>query len=136
MPLSAPPGHAGNGRADDGAVERLLHHARGVDTEQIKRALDEVFDQALIFHGFADYMRDYDLYVYATADPRTGIAPEYLRYRFTHCVRATATTAVRRDVWPRSLGDEFTDYAEWERSGGPEGYVWGVKWHASIPACI
>ena len=118
---------------DERALGELMRHARAVDAEEIKRALDEVFDQALVFHGFADYMRDYDLYIYATSDPRTGIAPEHLRYRFTHCVRATATTAVRHDVWPRSLGDEFTDYEEWLRSGAPEGYVWGVKWQGLYP---
>jgi hypothetical protein len=108
-------------------------HAPDVNTQEIKSALDEVFDQAVIFHAFADYMRDYDVYIYATADPRTGIEPEHLRYRFTHCVRATATTAVRRDVWPRSVGDEFTDYEDWLRSGEPEGYVWGVKWQVLYP---
>lgn len=110
-----------------------MSHARVVNTEEITHALDEVFDQALVFHGFADYMRDYDVYVYATADPRTGIEPEHLRYRFSHCVRATATTAVRDDVWVRSVGDEFTDYEEWIRSGEPEGYVWGVKWQGLYP---
>ena len=31
------------------------------------------FDQALVFHGVTDYMRDYEVFIYATADPRTGI---------------------------------------------------------------
>jgi hypothetical protein len=115
------------------AVDAFFTDARGVDSDEIRRALDEVFDQALVFHCFADYMRDYDLFVYATADPRTGIAPEHLRYRFTHCVRASASTAVRRDVWPRSLADDFTDYGAWERAGEPEGYVWGVKWQGLYP---
>ena len=110
-----------------------LGQAVHVNEQQLREAFDDVFDQAVLFHGFADYMRDYDVYVYATADPRTGIEPEHLRYRFTHCVRATVTTAVRRDVWPRSLGDEFTDYDAWRRSGEPEGYVWGVKWHCLDP---
>jgi hypothetical protein len=44
-----------------------------VDIPEIQAAFDDVFDQALIFHGFADYLRDYGLFVYATADPRTGI---------------------------------------------------------------
>ncbi len=25
------------------------------------RPFDEVFDQAIVFHGFADYMRDYEV---------------------------------------------------------------------------
>ncbi|MBE1875389.1 hypothetical protein [Myceligenerans pegani] len=104
-----------------------------MDRHQLQDAFDEIFDQALVFHGYVDYMRDYDLYIYATADPRTGIAPEHLRYRFTHCVRATATTTVRRDVWATSLGDEFTDHLAWERAGEPDGYVWGVRWQALYP---
>ncbi len=34
----------------------------------IASAFHEVFDQAVVFHGFADYMRDYDVVIYATAD--------------------------------------------------------------------
>jgi hypothetical protein len=104
-----------------------------VDDQQLHEAFDEVLDQAVVFHGFAEYMRDYDVYLYATADPRTGVAPEHLRYRFTHCVRATATTSVRSDAWSRSLGDQFTDYEGWLRSGEPEGYVWGVKSQVLYP---
>ena len=44
---------------------------RGVDTSEIQAAFDDVFDQAILFHGFADYMRDYEIFIYATADPRT-----------------------------------------------------------------
>lgn len=115
------------------AANDVLVHAVWVDKQQLREAFDKVLDQAVVFHCFADHMRDYDVFVYATADPRTGIPPEHLRYRFTHCVRATVTTAVRRDVWPRSLGDEFIDYGEWCRAGEPEGYVWGVKWHGLYP---
>jgi hypothetical protein len=105
----------------------------GVDEDEITRAFEDAFDQALVFHGFADYMRDYDVYVYATADPRTGISPEHLRYRFTHCVRATVTSAVAPDVWARSLDDRFTDYQTWVSSGEAEGSVWGVKWQGLYP---
>jgi len=31
-----------------------------VDSSEIQAAFDDVFDQAIIFHGFADYMRDYE----------------------------------------------------------------------------
>ncbi len=41
------------------------------EEEDIQRTLDSVFDQALVFHGFADHMRDYDVFVHCTADPRT-----------------------------------------------------------------
>jgi tRNA C32,U32 (ribose-2'-O)-methylase TrmJ len=44
-----------------------------VHAQQIAEAFDDVFDQAIVFHGFTDCIRDYDVIVYATADPRTGI---------------------------------------------------------------
>ena len=57
-----------------------------MNTAEIESAFNDAFDQAVLFHGFADYMRDYEVFIYATADPRTGIRPEHLRYRFTHWV--------------------------------------------------
>ena len=101
-----------------------------VDSSQIQTAFDDIFDQALVFHGFADYMRDYDIYIYATADPRTGIQPEHLLYRFTHCVRATVTTAVHPEVWKQSLDERLVDY---EQGRNLDGYVWGVKWQVLDP---
>jgi len=101
-----------------------------VDRAEIERAFNDVFDQALLFHGFAEHMRDYDVVIYATADPRTGIQPEHLRYRFTHCVRATTTTAVRPDVWNKSLDDRLIDF---EQGKDLDGYVWGVNWQVLYP---
>ncbi|MEV0029866.1 hypothetical protein [Nocardia sp. NPDC050793] len=101
-----------------------------VDAAQIAQALEDVFDQAIVFHGFADYMRDYDIFLHATADPRTGVQPEYLRYRFKHCVRATATSAVPVEVWARSLDDRLVDY---EIGRELDGYVWGVRWQCLYP---
>jgi hypothetical protein len=80
-----------------------------MDAREIQSAFDDVFDQAIIFHGFADYMRDYEVFIYATAGPRTGIMPEHLRYRFKHCVRATVTTALTPQIWQRSLDERLID---------------------------
>ncbi|WP_443054213.1 YxiG-like protein [Streptomyces sp. NBC_00683] len=41
--------------------------------------LDETFDHAVVHHGYTNYMHDYEVLVCATADPRTGITPSYLR---------------------------------------------------------
>jgi hypothetical protein len=101
-----------------------------VDVQQITAAFEDVFDQALVFHGFTDYMRDYDVFVYATADPRTGIPPDYLRYRFMYCVRASVTSAVTSEVWSQSLDDRLTDF---EQGRELDGYVWGVRWQALYP---
>ncbi len=59
-----------------------------MNAAEIQTALDNVFDQALLYHGYTDYMRDYELVVHAVSDQRTGIPPAYLRYLFRNCVEA------------------------------------------------
>jgi hypothetical protein len=101
-----------------------------MDNEALQRALDDVFDQALVFHGFVDYMRDYEVIVYATADPRTGVQPAYMRYLFRYCVEARCQTTVPSDIWHDSLDDRLIDYgADVDLAG----YVWGVKWQCLYP---
>ena len=81
-----------------------------MDTAQLKADLDNVFDQALNFHGFTAYMRDYEMFTYCTVDPRTGIAPEHLRYLFKLCVIAEVETALSEEIWSRSLDERLIDY--------------------------
>ena len=109
----------------------MRDHAE-VDTAGIQAAFDHVFDQAVVFHGFADYMRDYDVFIYVGADPRTGIRPEHRRYRFTYCVRATVATAIGLAGWRVSLDERLVDYEQYlqGREQGrdlDDGFVWGVK---------
>jgi hypothetical protein len=104
-----------------------------MDSSAIRTAFEDVFDQAIVFHGFAKHMRDYDVFIHASADSRTGIEPEHLRYRFTHCVRATITTAVPRDVWKRSLDERLLDYDSYLAADDLDGYVWGVDWQLLYP---
>jgi hypothetical protein len=103
-----------------------------MDSAEIRRAFDDVFDQAVVFHGYADYLRDYDVFVQVSARPRTGIPPEYLRYRFTHCVRATVESSIPPNVWADSLDERLTDY-EAAIANDLDGYVWGVKWQLLYP---
>jgi hypothetical protein len=42
-----------------------------MDTAVLEQMLDETFDHAVLHHGYTDYMRDYEVTVHATADPRT-----------------------------------------------------------------
>jgi len=97
---------------------------------EIETAFADVFDQAIVFHGFADYMRDHDIYIYATADPRTGIQPEHLRYRFKHCVVAKAVTAVPPAIWKNSLDERLIDYAQGRDLNG---HVRGAGWQVLYP---
>jgi hypothetical protein len=103
--------------------------------EQIER--DEVFfDSAIVSHGWAAHLRDYDIIIeVGAARPDGGgsyIAARY-RYRFTHCPEVHVLTAVRDEVWKASWDDRFIDYGEWERSGAPEGFVWGVCFADAYP---
>lgn len=79
----------------------------------------QLFDGAIVRHGFTPYLRDYDIVAYF------GQGPQYL-YRFSHCTLVEVTTAVPDDVWQRSWSDCFIDYSEWLKSGEPNGYVWGI----------
>lgn len=36
-------------------------------------------------------------------------------------------------MWPLSWADVFTDYAQWEAAGHPDGYVWGTGWSLAYP---
>lgn len=87
--------------------------------EELQKKLQEVlFDSNIIKHGFAPFLRDYDVIA--------KINESQFLYRFSHCTSATITTAVGDDVWRQSWTDVYTDYSAWERAGHPEGYVWGV----------
>jgi len=81
-----------------------------MDRDAMQRAFDDVFDQALIFHGFTDYMRDYEVITYSTASPSTGIAPAFDRYLFQYCVQAKVSSSVSpatADLWSREVGIRF-----------------------------
>ncbi|MER6181954.1 hypothetical protein [Streptomyces sp. NPDC001652] len=101
-----------------------------MDTAVLEQMLDETFDHAVVHHGYTNYMRDYEVIVYATADPRTGITPSHLRYLFRYCVEARCETSVPAETWRVSLDDRLIDH---ETGADLDGYVWGVKWHCLYP---
>jgi hypothetical protein len=100
---------------------------------------DDLFlDSAVDSHGFAEFMRDYDIVIDVPALKPDGggsyIEGRY-RYRFTHCVESHAHSTVRPDVWQRSWSDVFIDYAAWEHAGEPGGYLWGSTTRSPTPDC-
>jgi hypothetical protein len=101
-----------------------------VEPAEIRAAFEAAFDHALLYHGFADHLRDYDLFVRIAGDRRLGESTRHVRYRFRHCVRATATTALTPEIWQRSLDDRLLTHAHADRLGG---FVWGVKWQNLYP---
>jgi hypothetical protein len=95
-----------------------------------------LFDSPITQHGFASFMRDYDVVIDVPAvkpDASGSYIIGQYRYRFTHCVEANIETAIPPETWRRSWSDEFTDYAAWEAAGNPSGFVWGVKWADAYP---
>ena len=101
-----------------------------MDRAAMQAAFDDVFDQALVFHGFTDYMRDYELITYSVAAPETGIAPSFDRYLFRYCVEATITSTLTPRIWADSLDERLIDH---ETGKDLDGYVWGVRWQALYP---
>jgi hypothetical protein len=99
----------------------------------IKEKLAEypLIDVAVLHHGFAPFMRDYD--VIAEIDDAIGTGSGIYRYRFTHCTEAHVTTLVSDDTWRQSWDDLFTDYERWTESDSPDGFVWGVCWSMANP---
>jgi hypothetical protein len=101
-----------------------------VDVLEIQSAFVDAFDQGLVFHGFTDYMGDYEMVLQLSADPRTGIPTEFFRYLFVNCVQANVSTALTPEIWARSLDERLVDY---ESGSELDGYVWGVKWQLLYP---
>lgn len=104
---------------------------------------DDLFlDSAIVSHGYAPHLRDYDLVidVVGALPPEVPIGDTtgtYVigrwRYRFTHCAESHVVTSVTNEAWRRSWDDVFIDYATREAAGNPEGFVWGVQWADAYP---
>lgn len=102
-----------------------------MDPAVLQQLLDETFDHAVVHHGYVNYMRDYEVIVHATADPRARIEPAYFRYLFRYCVEARCETSVPSETWRVSLDDRLLDHETADPDLG--GYVWGVKCHCMYP---
>lgn len=98
-----------------------LEESGPVKASDIQETLERgnLFDGAILKHGFAPYMRDYDLVAYFARESEC-------LYRFSHCPLIEITTRVADDDWRHSWGDNFINYSEWLKSGSPAGYVWGI----------
>ena len=98
---------------------------------------DDLFlDSGVVAHGFAPHGRDYEVVIdVPAASPHGGagyIQGRYV-YRFTHCPEVRITSAVGSEAWRTSWLDCFIDYAEWERAGSPDGFVWGLDYADAYP---
>ena len=93
--------------------------------DELLKWLPEV-DFAVLQHRFASHGRDYIVLIEDLNQGQHEIA-------FSHCVRTDCETRVRDEVWPKSWGDEFTDYERWTSAKEPDGYVWGTNWSLAYP---
>jgi hypothetical protein len=100
------------------------------------------FDSAIVAHGYAPHLRDYDVVVDVPAALPPGVpigdtVGSYImgryRYRFTHCPESHVTTSVDDDIWRMSWDDVLIDWDEWEAADNPEGFVWGKKFADAYP---
>ncbi|GAA3747787.1 YxiG-like protein [Streptomyces sp. NEAU-PBA10] len=92
-----------------------------METAELGRMLGGTSDHTVVHHGYTNYMCDYEVIVYAAADPRAGYVPCHLRYLFRHCVDARVETS-ESAVSPRGA------------HGHPIGGLdrdWGTKWRFS-----
>ena len=97
-------------------------------SELLKGALSE-YDFGVLEHGFAPHGRDYRFVI----QDSLCTAPGTYELVFTHVVDLKYETRVGDSVWQTSWADEFTDYAKWQASGEPEGYVFGTDWSLAYP---
>lgn len=80
----------------------------------------------VIAHGFADYMRDYEIFVAGRFGPPFD---DIHRYQFIGCVEATVGSNLDPQVFKESVGDEFVfagpDYRD---KPEPNGFIWGLRY--------
>ena len=73
-----------------------------MNKDEIEKALYDVFfDSAIVRHGFASFLRDYDVLI--------EINGRQFLFRFTHCVSAVIKTSVGEAAWKESWDDVFTN---------------------------
>ncbi|WP_285028517.1 hypothetical protein [Plantibacter sp. ME-Dv--P-122b] len=99
-----------------------------MEIREMQAAFDDAFDQAVVFHGFTEYMRDYEMVVQIVSAPSTGIPMRSVRYLFVNCVQADVSTVLPPDLWARSLDDRLL-----ELGTDVDGYVWGVREQGLYP---
>jgi hypothetical protein len=102
-----------------------------MDQDKLSARLEQMFDNALVYHGYTNYMRDYELIVYQSADPRSRIQPRYLRFLFIACPEASIRSAIRPEIWSRSMDPRLL--AEHSATEESPGYVWGVQTQELYP---
>jgi hypothetical protein len=100
------------------------------DRSGIRELLAEVYDHGLLHHAYTPSMRDYELVITASSDPRLGRPVEHYSYLVVTCVAATVESVLPPALWARSLDEELL-HPDPERVY--DAFVWGVEWQPLYP---
>ena len=92
----------------------------------------DLFDGAVLKHGFTSYMRDYELIAEILGDEKLGVESGVYRYQFTHCPHVQVLTRIGDDVWPESWSDLNLDAEQWDGLG----FLWSVSWAGAYPGLL
>lgn len=72
-----------------------------MDSTELAAVLEALDGSAVVFHGFADFARDYDLVV--VLGDGDGELPRFRQYRFTCCVAAEVRSSLSPEAWRGSV---------------------------------
>lgn len=99
-----------------------------MNSDDIK--LEDIYDVAVLRHGFTNYVRDYEIEI--EANWIGELAGRYV-LTFKHCYDLTYETLVNDDLIRESWDDIFTNYELWKKCNEPSGFVWGTNWSLAYP---
>lgn len=94
-----------------------------------KIELENLYDIAILRHGFADYNRDYEFIIEIGGQINAG---QFLLV-FKNVYELTYKTTLPYKVIRQSLHDDFTNYQKWQDNGEKEGFVWEVNYSLAYP---
>src|SRR5690242_19608119 len=101
----------------------------------VKKLLEQndFYDQAIVRHGFTDYMRDYEIIIYFAYPGGNSV----YKYQFVGCVEASYSSAIQGRYLAQSLSDKNVLVGpETPADEEPDGYIWGVRYAAVDPGWL
>jgi hypothetical protein len=114
------------------AIARSLEDRRSPRTgdsvaDAIQDAWDAVYDDSVLRHAYADYLRDYEFVILHARNPDGRRRPKHSRFLLKHCVEVDVRSALTPRTWIASLDDVNLDIEQWSADQRAGGHVWAVK---------
>lgn len=95
-----------------------------------KIKLEDIYDVAILRHGFTDYVRDYQFEI--ESNLIKDLKGRFI-LTFKHCYDLTYKTLVKDDVIRKSWDDTFINFEVWKKNNKPDGFLWGTNWSLAYP---